>query len=156
MRNISLILVILIAFTIISFGCDSCPSGKDRDTRILAKINNYKLTVEDFKEEGMSDPFRGKEELLESVIIKKILLQEAQKQNFDKDRAFMQEIKRYWEQALLKLLIKKKTEDISRELTAKGGEADEEAVRKGLQKWTADLKEKSLIKINDEILREIK
>ena len=50
----------------------------------------------------------AKEGLLDEMITKNVLIQEAQRENFDKDRVFMKEIEKYWEQALLKLLIKKK------------------------------------------------
>jgi len=48
------------------------------------------------------------------LINKKILIQEALKLNFDKDKTFMKEIERYWEQALLKLLFKIKSDELSR------------------------------------------
>jgi len=48
------------------------------------------------------------------MITRNVLLQEAQEQNFDKDKAFMKEIEKYWEQALLKLLIKKKSAELAR------------------------------------------
>jgi len=108
MRNILLMISVTAMVAVAIFGCGRAPS--EEEIRVVAEINDYELTIADFKEESLSDPLKSKEELLEDIIIKKILTQEAQKGDFDKDKAFMKEIERYWEQALLKLLIKRKTE----------------------------------------------
>ncbi len=101
-------------------GCDSADPGSE-DARVVAGINDYELTVADFKNEAdftlsqkdiLSNPLEAKERLLESLITKNILLQEAQKQNFDKDREFMKEIEGYWKQALLKLVLKYKSNEL--------------------------------------------
>lgn len=100
------------------FRNNNCDGGQ-----VVACINNYQLTVDDFKDEAtiikcnMSlsrDPATLKQELLQGMINKKIMLQEAQKLNFDKQKSFMKEIERYWEQALLKLLLKKKSDEFYR------------------------------------------
>lgn len=123
--------MILLVFAL---GCqDHCakPAGKT----VLVKINNYELTEADFQDEARltaasavysPDPKKAKEELLNELVNKKILIQEAQKENFDKDRAFMKEIERYWEQALLKLLLEKKAEEFSRAITVDKSEVEKE------------------------------
>ena len=121
MRTWKTVLVTFVAASILwcvaGCGDKARPGGK-----ILARIGPYELTTEDFNDEaGMTalsksltkDPKQAKRYLLDEMIDKKILLQEAQREDFDKDKAFMKEIERYWEQALLKLLFKKKMEEIS-------------------------------------------
>ncbi|MFA6142163.1 MAG: hypothetical protein WC738_02580 [Candidatus Omnitrophota bacterium] len=134
MRNKSgllLISVLLLVMLPIS-GCGKKPEVSM--LKVVAKINNYELTTEDFREEarlalarqypiGESD--KAKEDLLDEMIVKKLLIQEAQAHNFDKDRAFMKEIERYWEQALLKLLIKNKIQEFAQHITV-----DEDEVKK--------------------------
>jgi len=126
------ILTFCLAASILVCGC-----GKKADVngKVVAKINDYKLTVDDFRDEANAafankyvtgDPEKAKESLLDEVILKKILLQEAQAQNFDKDRAFMKEIERYWEQALLKLLIKKKMMEFLQKTTVSEDEVKAE------------------------------
>jgi hypothetical protein len=114
-QNIIIAVGILLIF---ASGCAKKEAGK---VPVLAKINNYELTVRDFQDEarlirgskGIStNPMKAKEDFLKELIVKQILIQEAQKMNFDKDKAFMKEIERYWEQALLKLLLKKKSEEL--------------------------------------------
>jgi hypothetical protein len=128
------------------------------DNKILARINNYTLTVADFESEtqgkipaGLSDADleKAKSRLLDDLITKKLLIQEAQKQSFDKDRAFIKEIEMYWEQALLKLLYKKRSQELLRDIsmTESGPENRDEKVRQALDSWIEDLKKRADIKI---------
>lgn len=89
---------------------------------ILSEVNNYRMTVGDFKDEikGLLPPeremlatYQGRKEFLDDIIRKEILLQEAQRQNLDKDKDFMKTIERYWEQTLIKTLLDKKSKQIS-------------------------------------------
>lgn len=188
--GLATILVVGLLFS----GCESNSEAPGSgDSQVVARINNYELTVKDFKNEAgrtlsekylLSDPIRAKEELLEEIVIKKVLIEEAQKQNFDKNDIFMKEIEKYWEQALLKLLIKKKTEEFSRKIVVSPNEIKieyermlkdgivvgsfeetaphiEDNIRRGkiqkaLDKWITDSKKSASIKINKDILRSIK
>ena len=135
MRNLMIIMVMAVLL-VTGAGCGQKPAGSDG--KILAKINNYVMTAKDFNDEARltlsnknlsDDPKKAKEELLEDIIDKKILLQEAQKQNFDKGKAFMKEIERYWEQALIKLMVRKKTEELSRSVSVEEREVRDEYER---------------------------
>ncbi|OIO37529.1 MAG: hypothetical protein AUJ75_04110, partial [Candidatus Omnitrophica bacterium CG1_02_49_10] len=153
MRNV-LFITITVFFGVILCGCggNKTPTGDDR---IVAKVNNYEMTVADFREglETMPvdralsvNPVEAKKEVLENLITKRLLLQEAQKQNFDKERAFMREIERHWEQALLKLLFRKKSYDLSRDIAVEDSEIIDE-YRKMKRRIYADiiiLKDKGL------------
>jgi len=120
--------VVIVSFTAVGCGSDR---GRVSNGQVLAKINNYELKSGDFKDEAdivFSNKYlpggetKAKDVLLEDIIMKKILLQEAQKEDFDKNAAFMKEIERYWEQTLLKLLVKKKTAEFSRNITVSDAE----------------------------------
>ncbi len=149
----------------LSFICLSvcgCLSKASQPKKIAARINNYELTVEDFKDVSADmrtdkylseTPEKAKERLLEELIVKNILLQEAQAQNFDKDKAFMKEIESYWEQALLKLLIKRKIDEFSSKVTVSSGEAKDVKVRQMLEIWVKDLRKRANVKIYKENLR---
>jgi len=187
-------ITILLAVTI-SFICSGCGERpeKDRGARVVARINDYELTATDFRDEVdpalakrylSADPLEAKKELLEEIIIKKILIQEAEKQNFDKNKAFMKEIEQYWEQALLKLLIGKKAEELSLQITVPQGEVVKEyermlkeeggkpepfekasprirrdirhkKIEKALEEWVTDLRKKTKVTINEKVLGEI-
>ena len=129
----------VLASALILISCGGCADKPALSGgKVLAKINNYELTVEDFNDEtrltaankGLrADTKKAREEMLDEVVSKKILLQEAQRQNFDKDRAFMNEIERYWEQALIKLMVRRKTEEFARAIIVGENEVREEYAR---------------------------
>ncbi len=98
------ILMVPIAIILIS-GC----ARKPDKSQVVAKVNNYEVTTDDFNDEVvMSIPGSSKEAILENIIDKELLLEEAQKMNFDKDKKFMKEIENYWKQALIKRIIEQK------------------------------------------------
>ena len=100
-------LVMLLA-VILSAGCVK----KYDKNQVVAKVNDYKVTIDDFRHEaGMSIPGASKELILQDIVIKELLLQEAQKMKLDKNKFFMKEIEDYWKQALIKRLITIKGEE---------------------------------------------
>ena len=155
----AIILLMLLAPVFVMAG--GPPRGDDK---VLARINDYTLTTADFESEtqgklpgGLSAPDleRTKEGLLDDIITKKLLIQEAQKQNFDKDKAFIKEIERYWEQALLKLLYNKKSQEFLREISK--DESDPKSrdikVQQALNAWIEGLKKSANIKKYNENLK---
>ena len=85
--------------------------------KVLARINNYVMTVEDFKDEIKYSPYAGDEtldiqRLLDLAIRKQVLIQEAQRRRLDREKTFMKTIERYWEQTLIKELLEKETRRI--------------------------------------------
>lgn len=190
----NLIKALMAASLILAFGCEkNMKNTQVGDKRVLAKINNYEMTIADFKD-GVKlaagyknfalDSIKAKQELLDDLIIKNTLIQEAQKLDFDKDASFIKEIQRYWEQALLKLLFKKKYEELfqtikvtdveisqeydkmKREYTAKLEALEEmynqiseklleRKTREAFEVWANSVKNRAKIKINQSLLGEI-
>lgn len=115
---------VMLTAGLLVYGCKGrapAPPEPPKGT-VIARVNNYEITAEDLKERMRlmmrgEYPARVPDEaignILDEMITRQVLLQEAQKENFDKDKAFMKEIERYWEQALLKLLYRKKAREIS-------------------------------------------
>ena len=165
MANSKIILIAVIILSILSvpvFTMADEPRGGGN--KVLARINDYTLTIADFESEtqgklpgGLSpaDLEKAKEDLLDDLITKKLLIQEAQKHNFDKDKAFIKEIEGYWEQALLKLLYNKKSQELLREIGK--DERDpvirDRKVQEALDRWVEDLKNSADIKKYKENLR---
>jgi len=100
-------------FSILLIGCGSITPQKDKT--ILARINNYEITVEEFQQEfkdsvyGRNDTLQSRKEFLANLINQKLILQDAQRQGLDKDEEFLKMIERFWEQSLLKMALEKKT-----------------------------------------------
>lgn len=103
--------------------CISGCAGKEKEEKIVASVNNYKMTAEDFKYESNEISNAGKvfgempvtkRDVLDALITKEVLLQEAVRQNLDKEKDFMKSMELYWEQALLKNLLAEKSEEIAK------------------------------------------
>ena len=146
------IFTVLFAVACLGLSVQGCgaPKKPSESDKVIARINKYTMTVEDFRDSASRTFGTTKEEILDELITKNVLIQEAQKENFDKDKAFMKEIERYWEQALLKILIKKKTAEFS---LAFGG--DKAKVAAAMDKWVAALRARASVKIYKKNLDEI-
>lgn len=100
--------------------CGSGPAAPQGNEQEVAAVNQYKIFVSDFatavyppdKAGEVSDSQETRKVILEDLITRKALIEEAQKQNLDKQKDFMKEIERYWEQSLLKLLLQKKSQEL--------------------------------------------
>jgi len=107
-------LVILVALLFI-FGC----TGKSKDKKVLAKVNNYEITAEEFEEEfkastyGSVDTLASRKEFLNTLINRQLILQDAQKKGLDKDKNFLKMIEKFWEQSLLKFVLERKNNEVA-------------------------------------------
>lgn len=157
-------ITVLAAMVLLSFAAYGCGRKEPAsgDNRLVVRINNYKMTVKDFKDEARfimaASPEGGgvsaNDNILDEIITKKVLLQEAQRYNFDKNRTFMKEVERYWEQALLKLLYKNKVEELSRAISVSDDEVRGEYVRLVNAK-AIDEAAQPFDKVSDELRKDI-
>jgi peptidyl-prolyl cis-trans isomerase C len=146
-RNIFLYGALVLTVSVCAAGCGRMGEKTPDESGVVAKINNYELTIADFKDEAdltmankylSEDPGSAKEEFLEDLITKKLLILEAQKLNFDKEKTFLKMIERYWEQSLIKLLLKKKSLELAGKIRVEEHEVIEEYKRMKLKVF-ADL-----------------
>lgn len=110
----------VLIFYFILTGCSS--GNTEGDNRVVAQVNNYRMTVEDLRyelnniaydEKTLLETQAGRKEFVDRLLEKEILLQEAQRLGLDREKDFMKSIESYWEQALLKLLLENKSNKIS-------------------------------------------
>jgi len=101
-------------------GC-SC-GDNDAGSRIAAQVNKYKMTADEVKYELKNAPHdekelvkteSGKKQYLGALIEKQVLLQEAQRRGIDREKDFMKTIENYWEQALLRIMLERKSRELS-------------------------------------------
>jgi len=189
-------LIALFAMIALLFCANGCGKSADkgRGSEVVATIGKYVLMVDDLREEEKysavsrypsGDSRKAKLELLGQIITKKALLQEAQRQDFDKDRAFMRMIERYWEQALLRMLMNRKVAEISSGITVSESEVRSEyedmskaaagklkpfaemasdikdhirnrKIRDALDTWLAQLKTKTGVTVNRAIFERVR
>ena len=111
-KNIAFLLLLALAVC----GCTK-PAPKDR--RVVAKVNNYEITKDEFNEEFQLSPYArsdtpdSKKEFLNTLISRKLILQDAEAKGIDKEKDFLKMVERFWEQSLLKLVLERKSKEIA-------------------------------------------
>lgn len=113
MKKIIILFAILTIFT----GCSNRRPAQDK--KILARINNYEITKAEFEHEfklsayGSLDTPSSRQEFLNQLINRKLILQDAQAKGLGTDEGFLKMVERFWEQSLLKLALDKKAKEIA-------------------------------------------
>jgi len=176
------IFFIILICHFIFIGCSS--SVSEGDKRIVAQVNKYKMTVDDLRYELKNIPYddaellnteKGRGKYLDRLLEKEMLIQEAQHLGLDREKDFMKSIENYWEQALLKLLLERKSREISGQIRVYDNEIQEyykdseetsplsrvkADIRRSIRQkketeamnvWIKELRKGSFIKINKEI-----
>ncbi len=110
---------LLFLFVLAVFGCSR---EKTEKPEVLAHINGYDLTLDEFKNQltseiEMDKDFKltreAKQAFLNELIKKEILIQEAKRLKLDTREAFRRAIERYWESTLIRDLLEMKGREIS-------------------------------------------
>lgn len=131
-----LILLFAIIFII---GCGRVTKEKTP----LVKINNYEITKEEFEQEfkdssfARTDTLASREEFLNNLINRIIILQDAEQKGLDKDKGFLKMVEKFWEQSLLKIALDKKSNEIGGSIFI-SDKAIEEAYNKMVAEGKAD------------------
>jgi len=95
-------------------GLYSCSQDKSGQDLVLAQINDYALTLNEFntqlKEELEYDKdFKlnhdARKRFLDQIITKELLIQEAKRRELDREDKFIRAIERYWEATLIRDLM---------------------------------------------------
>ncbi len=148
-------LTLIAVFALSVGGC----AEKGPKKEVIATIGNYSLYKEDFLSESSLYPPEylnnvTKEQILNNIIEKKVLLLEAQRQGLDRNPEFMKMVERFWEQSLLRSLLNKKSEEILSSIP----QSDKDRNRKAsgmIKSWIVDLVRKANIDIDREALEKI-
>ena len=107
----------------LSFSLFCCSQEQAEKKEILAKINDYELTLKDFEfqlvdELEMDQDFKltreARKEFLDQLIRKELLIQEAKRLKLDRRKNFVRTIERYWESTLIRDLMDLKGKEISK------------------------------------------
>jgi hypothetical protein len=178
----------LFAFPLL-MGFLCCTQETAENQKILCRINEYKLPVDDFQaqlaeELEMDHDFKltqqAKQQFLEGLIRKELLIQEAKKRELDRKEKFVRAIERYWESTLIRDLMDLKCEEINKRTPISEEEIDarykdmkstdaslparkemydrikeelkEEKMTATLEVWVNDLRKNATIEINQDFL----
>ncbi len=108
----------------LSMSLFGCSQEKPEETKVLSRINDYYLTLDEFEYQLASEleldkDFKltneAKKEFLEQLIRKELLIQEAKKLKLDRKDKFVRTIERYWESTLIRDLIDLKSKEIEKQ-----------------------------------------
>jgi len=127
-------LTVLVTVSSVGYGC----ARNQASDKIAIKINDYTLTAGEFQElfselTISEDTALHREQFLENLINRKLLLQEAQRLGLDKKKDFLRDIENFWEQSLLKIVIDVKIKELSNQVSI-----DDAQVEQRYKKWALE------------------
>ncbi|MEK6532139.1 MAG: SurA N-terminal domain-containing protein [Deltaproteobacteria bacterium] len=108
--------LVLIAVGLSLFSC----SGKSREGKEIAKVNDAAILLSEFQKEVAIAAERNPaiavtegnlRNILDTMIERRLMIEEAQKKGLSEDKRFLDTIKTYWEQTLIRELIDAKTRE---------------------------------------------
>lgn len=105
----------LIIFLLFLSACEP----REERSPVAVRINEIEITVDEFNDAyanayfAKSDGPMSKEEFLDTLITRRLMLKEAEYYGLDKDEKFLKSVEFFWQQSLLKLVIEKKLQDLS-------------------------------------------
>jgi len=158
-----------------------CGSQADDKSDIVVRVNDRNITADEFSyvlgesyKKGI-EPLTESEklDLLDQMIKKELLIQEAKRRNLDQDEDFRRTIETYWEQTLIRNLLDQAGEELSgriyvskediadfkkeqgaTEASMSAKEIEEELFERkkteALREWLEKLKRSAAVKINRE------
>ncbi|GEM_PF-694093 len=176
----------LLAMTVLVSGCS--PQSADASAEKPAVIiNQLHLNSQELEQEKKDLNFshqetpaeNGEPEWLGRLIERELLVQEAQRLGLDREPEFMKTIERFWKEALIKLLLDRKIQEISDRIHVYDPEIEsryqkilkespaqavgltelkedirqtlrEEKQEEAMEKWVSELRSKSRVVINEE------
>ncbi|MFH1397614.1 MAG: hypothetical protein ABIH27_03585 [Candidatus Omnitrophota bacterium] len=149
MKNniIFLLTILLIA------GC-GCPLPKDK--KVLAKINNYEIGLDEFQAQFLASPYskdntpETRKGFLKMLIGRKLILQDAQAKGLDKENDFLKMIERFWEQSLLKLALDRKSQEIAGSVGVKDNKPGQDQL---MNDWMNRLEKDAKISVDYDLLK---
>lgn len=106
---------------VVLFFLQACSETQDQED-VLARINDYELTLSEFEtalqdELEMASEYKltqaGKKDFLSSLLRREVLIQEARKRELDQQEEFVRTIERYWESTLIRNLMQQQGKAIA-------------------------------------------
>ena len=191
-RKGTLSLILLAAAVLL--GCDRKPAADGKMTKPVLVINKLELSQEELRQElRVTSWIHGKEsdtgeepQWLSRLIEREVLVQEAQRLGIDREADFMRTIERFWKEALIKILLNRKGQEIGDQtyvdepeieayyqklvqerssqplepLSELKGEVSreirQEKETKAMEQWIAGLRQKAKIEIDQKALSVLK
>ena len=112
----------MILVLLVFVGPIACSQEARKSEKVVARINNYELTQDEFlrqlvAEVDMAGDFKltkqNRDYFIDTLIRKQVLIQEARRLKLDTQEKFVQAIERYWESVLIRDLMELKGKEIA-------------------------------------------
>lgn len=87
------------------------------EKNIAISINRKQITHDEFNARFASVQATDRQDFINSLIVRELMIQDAQKEGIDKDEAFRRSIQDYYEQSLVKQVIDKKIKSLKVDVT---------------------------------------
>lgn len=183
-KGLLILLILSLSFLLLC-----CSQEQTVKKEALAKINDYVLTLKEFEDQLAAElefdkdqklTKKAKQEFLDQIIQKELLIQEAKKLQMDTRKKFIMTIERYWKSTLIRDLMESKGNEFSQRTYVSQEEIEnryeeikkfdselppfeqiqnkiakelkEKKKRKKLKEWVDSLRKNARIDINDELL----
>lgn len=101
-------------------GTGSTGAPEKKEGQVLAEVNGYNITTADFKKElenlppylkPMADTPEGKKELLDTMVVRELILQQAKKDGLDKSPDVASKLEELKKRVVVEAFLKKKVEE---------------------------------------------
>ncbi|MDP8216641.1 MAG: SurA N-terminal domain-containing protein [Candidatus Kaelpia imicola] len=115
MRKLITITVVFLVLVVVFYSF----KGYLRKDQYVVKINQFTMTEEEFEDYfskmnvGRDDTLDAREGVLDALVSKKLILQEAEKMDLHKSEEFLDALQHYYEQLLFKLIVDLKSKELS-------------------------------------------
>lgn len=143
------LLLVLALFT------GGCGPQSATDKEVVVRINDYAVTRGEFDGEyqdsvyGATDTPEARQKFLNALIDRKLILQYAQKEGFDKEPQFLKAIEKFWEQSLLKVALDRKTIEITAKTSGDNWEVQRAEETKKMNDWMSELRKTARITVRE-------
>lgn len=140
-------------------GCGPGSSKPASNEDAVVTVNNYTITREEFENEfrdssyGRTDTPEARQNFLNTLIDRKLILQYAQGEGLDKEKSFLKSIEKFWEQSLLKIALQRKSEEIEAKAVAGDWDARRAAQAAMMNEWMSGLRKAARITVRDAALK---
>ena len=112
MKYLFAILTIILAISAATFFFIQPEQLKEKKD-VLVTVNGHDISRADVREEGRTGSHHeSSSDFLDSVVSRQLLIEEAQKLDIDKEPSFRKELKEYYEQSLINVLLERKNTSI--------------------------------------------
>ena len=151
----------ILAVTLLG-SCTSEPANSRRGKPVLV-INDLNLTAEDLRREIERAPVEpalpspeGEPEWLTRVIERELIVQEGRRMGLDREPEFMRSIERFWKEALLKQVLRRKAREISSQVQLYEPAVRQQKEADAMEEWMAGLRQHAKIEVDRQALEKIR